>query len=138
MLLKISLAAALLIAGLCWGQDQYCPKAIHTKQALDGAAAGWTVSVRKTDHVLAGITFFDGPPEQEASLVYDSYSKGKVTDLAVWHFDRSLHIWISCVYQGTVVALSNALPENTTECKVTYAPGVHVDGYPEIKQVVCK
>ena len=134
-----SIVVSLVLVCTCWAQDQYCPKAIRTKQTLENAPAGWkSGSSNKQEQALAGITFFDGPPEQEASLVYDSYTKGKTADHAVWHFDRSSQIWVSCIYQGTAITLSKALPANTTECKVVYSPDVHVDGYPEIKQVICK
>ena len=132
------LLISLSVSCFCWGQDQYCPKTISSKQTLDSVPSGWTATAHKAEQALAGITFFDGPPEQEASLVYDSYTKGKTADRAIWHFDRSSHIWVSCSYQGSTIVLSKALPASTTECRVTYSSRVHVDGYPEIKEVVCK
>lgn len=128
----------LLILGSCRAQDSYCPKSIRTKQTVEAVPEGWKAANGKGEHFLAALTIFEGPPEQEASLVYDSYLKGTSTDEAIWKFDPAQHIWISCVYQGTVVTLSKALPEKTTECKVRYSRSVPIDGYQQIEQVTCK
>jgi hypothetical protein len=133
-----ALAVWLVALGGCLAQEQYCPKSISSKQTLEDVPNGWKPATKKSEQALAAITFFDGPPEQEASLVYDSYVKGKASDLAVWKFDRSQHLWMECSYQATAIMLSKALPEGTTECQVTYSREVQVDGYPEIKQVICK
>jgi hypothetical protein len=119
-------------------QDQYCPKEITTKQVSENTPPGWTAAQDKTPQILAGITFFDGPPEQEASLVYDTYTKSKAADVAVWHFAPTSHIWISCGYHSTAVKLSKPLPAKTTECRVTYSREVHLDGNGEIKAISCK
>ncbi len=129
---------SMVIASIGWAQDQFCPKEITTKQSIENAPAGWTAATDKTPQILAGITFFDGPPEQEASLVYDSYTKSKTVDVAMWRFDRSAHIWLSCSYHATAVRLSKPLPDKTTECRVTYSREVHVDGNGEIKSISCK
>jgi hypothetical protein len=124
--------------GPCWAQDPYCPKSIHTKQTIESAPPGWKAANGKGEHSLAAITLFDGPPEQEASLVYDSYIKGKTADRATWKFDPSQHIWISCIYQGTEITLAKPLSEKTTECRVSYSRSIHIDGYQQIEQIDCK
>jgi len=130
--------ALLLVADISRALDQYCPKEITTRQAIENAPPGWTAASDKTPQILAGITFFDGPPEQEASLVYDSYTKSKTVDVALWRFDRSAHIWLSCSYHATAVKLSKPLPAQTTECRVTYSREVHIDGNGEIESIRCK
>lgn len=128
----------LLILGPCWAQDQYCPKTIHTKQSIESVPQGWKAANGKGEHSLAAITFFDGPPEQEASLVYDSYAKGTKTDLATWRFDPSQHLWVYCIYQGTDITLAKPLADKTTECRVRYSRTIHLDGYEQIEQITCK
>ena len=120
------------------GQEASCPASISTRQVIENAPAGWAAGDDKTPHALAGLTFFDGPPEQEASLVYDSYTKGKTADHAVWKFDPSLHIYMQCSYHGTRITLSKALRDGTTECRVSYSRESHVDGYNEIEEIRCK
>ena len=138
MSVRANLITILLILTSCWAQDQYCQKSIHTKQAVESVPKGWRADSGKGEHSLAAITFFDGPPEQEASLVYDSYTKGKRADLATWKFDRSQHLWISCIYQGTEITLAKPLVENIAEYKVSYSRSIHIDGYQQIEQITCK
>ncbi len=130
--------AVLLLAVPALAQDRLCPSQIATKQTIEKVPQGWTAKQSTTSHSLAGLTFFDGPPEQEASLVYDEYRNLAKEDHAVWSFDPSLHIWLSCIYSGTTVVLSKPLPSKTTECRVTYSRQEYVDGYREIKAVTCK
>jgi hypothetical protein len=134
----LCVAMGLAFAAGAEGQESYCPASISTRQAIENAPAGWAVGSDKTPHALAGLTFFDGPPEQEASLVYDSYTKGKTADHALWKFDPSLHIHLQCSYHGTSITLSRPLRDGTTECRVTYSRESHVDGYNEIEEIRCK
>jgi hypothetical protein len=133
-----SVAVFLLFAIPVLAQDRYCPNEISTKQSIEKNPPDWTAKENTNPHTLAGLTFFDGPPEQEASLVYDESHKLSKEDRAVWRFDPSLHIWLSCIYSGTTITLFKQLPPKTTECRVTYSRQEHVDGYQEIKAVTCK
>ncbi|HZR27446.1 MAG TPA: STY0301 family protein [Terriglobales bacterium] len=120
------------------GQESYCPKSITVKETVEKVPEGWTAGQDKTPkNLLAGITFYDGPPEQEASLVYDSWTKRNGLAYGVWHFDPNSSIWISCRYSATSVVLSKQLPAKTSKCDVTYDPKVTVDGYPELQKIAC-
>src|SRR5215471_2213999 len=113
-------------------QEGYCPASITVKQTIEKVPEGWTAGEDKTPHILAGITFYDGPPEQEASLVYDSWSKRNGLAYGVWHFtpNSPTGTWLSCRYSSTSVILSKRLPAATSECTVTYNPKETVDGLP--------
>ena len=132
------IVAGLGMAAGAHAQAASCPPSISTRQVIENAPAGWTVGDDKTPHALAGLTFFDGPPEQEASLVYDSYVKEQAGDRATWKFDGDRKIFLACSYHGTTITLSKALPEGTTECRVTYSRNTRVDGLNEIQAIRCK
>jgi hypothetical protein len=75
-----------------------------------------------TPHRLAGITFYDGPPEEKASLVYDKTAKAAGKETMTWHFNARSdgQIWVVCSYAGTAVVLKRGLPPKTSACSVTY------------------
>jgi len=89
---------------------------------------------------LAGITFYDGPPSEQASLVYDQIKHGKSQDVASWTFSpqKDRPIWLTCSYAGTVVELSRSLPPQIKTCTVTYDPQEHIAGLPAIKKIDCR
>src|SRR5260370_2781942 len=73
--------ATLILASLIFvsprlvsAQEGYCPASISVKQAIEKAPEGWTAGQDKTPHNLPGLTFYDGPPEQESSLVYNNWT----------------------------------------------------------------
>jgi hypothetical protein len=117
-----------------------CPSTITTKQELASTVSGWAPSLDKTPHDLAGITFYDGPPSENASLVYDRMQRGKGQQTAVWTFaaKKDRPIWLSCIYSGTAIQLSRSLPSEVTTCSVVYDAQEHVAGLPAIKKVECR
>ena len=117
-----------------------CPDSITTRQELTSSPGGWSPVVNNTPRTLAGITFYDGPPAEEASLVYDQIKHAKGEDIAIWTFARQQdrRIWLVCSYAGTAVELSRVLPPEVTTCTVSYDPGTHVAGLPAIKKISCR
>ena len=61
-------------------------------------------------HQLAGLTFYDGPPQEKASLVYDNITKAAGKQVAKWTFapQQQRAIWIACSYSGTSILLTKA------------------------------
>ena len=51
-----------------------CPDSVDVKQELIAPVSGWTTMIDDTPHRLANVTFYDGPPQQRASLIYDEKS----------------------------------------------------------------
>jgi len=117
-----------------------CPETINTRQELKTAIAGWTPRVDDAPHSLAGITFYDGPPAEKASLVYDRMTRGKAEQTATWLFTsaKDRPIWVACSYAGTAIELSKNLPSATTTCSVTYNPQQQIAGLPMIKKIACR
>jgi hypothetical protein len=124
---------------LAAAQETYCPTFISVDQTIEKVPEGWTARQDESASALAGITFYSGPPEEKASLVYDRWTKHNGFAYGVWHFQpKSSHrIWLSCSYSFTRVVLVKQLPAETSECTVTYDPKVSVSGSPEIRKITC-
>ena len=131
MLLCVSSAAS---------EPANCPDTIDAKQQLTSSVDGWTTILDDTPHHLANITFYDGPPQGRASLVYDQTTQAGGKETAKWHFtpraDRQ--IWVACSYAGTAIVLTRGLPSNTRTCTVTYNLRQRIAGLPMIEKIVCE
>lgn len=132
----VALASAFASAG----DAVSCPATISARQRLNAPVAGWTAMEDDTPHSLAGITFYDGPPSEKASLVYDRITHGKTEQVATWTFaaQKDRPIWLACSYGGTSIQLTKALPTTITTCSVSYDPQQSIDGMPVIKRIACK
>jgi hypothetical protein len=147
------LAAALFLAvatiGVAWATaaggsvsrsgDTGCPPTIAVRQA-GTAPAGWEVAYDKRATDLAAVTFFEGPPAEQASLVYDEQTTGAGETRAVWRFTAGgKGTWISCAYDGTRAVLSRRRPAAVHTCTVRYAKAVtSAAGLPAIKGIECR
>jgi len=143
MIARFLLAGVLIAFGsaLCHAADTInCPASITTRQELTAPASGWSPMLDDTPHNLAGITFYDGPPAEKASLVYDDIKHGKGEDVATWTFARQedRRTWLVCSYAGTSVELARSLPPQTTTCSVTYDTRTQIAGLPAIKKIACR
>lgn len=117
----------------------HCPPTIAVKQQLTSPVPGWSVTSDGMPHQLAGLTFFDGKPEDKASLAPDKNVAVKGKSVALWTFDGSGRpIWVACQYAGTNVVLTRELPRSTRSCSITYTAGVTIAGLPVIEKVDCK
>ena len=68
-----------------------CPAQIVTAQSLTKAAPGWTERKDASPNVLAGLTFYDGRPEEQASLAPDEkHVKGKLVE--TWELFPNLDV----------------------------------------------
>jgi hypothetical protein len=134
-LLALTIAASPLSAA----DAVHCPPTIEVKQQLAAPVPGWSVTSDGMRHELAGLTFFDGNPEDKASLAPDKNATLKGKSVASWTFDAGGRpIWVACQYAGTSVVLTRELPKTTRACSVTYTVGVTIAGLPVIEKVDCK
>lgn len=131
-------AALLACPEFASSQEKYCPESISVAQTIENVSEGWTARQDESASILAGVTFYSGPPEEKSSLVYDQWTRRNGLAYGVWHFPKSSHrIWLSCRYSFTRVVLVKQLPAETSECTVTYDPRVSVSGLPEIRKMAC-
>ncbi len=112
-----------------------CPASIHVEQRFTGRAGPWDVGSDTGAPQLSGVTFYDGPPAEMASLVNDTAAETEDTWTAVWQLsqDAGKGYWVACTYTHTNIGLSRRLPSGTSQCHVTYAKGV---SWPEGERVV--
>jgi hypothetical protein len=117
-----------------------CPSTIRVRQELSAVVVGWTPMQSDAPVQLAGITFYDGPPAEKGSLVYDGTTKAGGKKIASWRFapEASRPIWVSCNYSGTTIELTRSLPSKTTFCEVIYDPQQQIAGLPLIEKIRCK
>ena len=144
MICRIALhspVAALLLCAASFGADTpTCPPKIDVHQQLAAPVAGWTALLDDSPHQLAGITFYDGTPQEKASLAYDDITKVAGKQVAKWLFapEGGRPTWISCNYSGTSVQLTKSLPPKTTACEVKYDPKQQIAGLPVIEAISCR
>ena len=117
-----------------------CPSEIETQQQLTGAVPGWHDLRAKTPHRLNQITFFDGHPDEQASLVPDTTKSVKGPEISTWQFASKAgrRLWIACGYAGTTISLIQELPEALRTCSVMYDPRARLAGQPRISNLDCR
>lgn len=98
------------------------------------------VSEQPQSRRLVGITFFDGPPEEKASLVYDTFRRAGKTDVAEWTFapQAKRGFWLSCAYEATSAVRARQLPPDTRTCSVIYDAKKKIEGLPLILKIACQ
>lgn len=134
-LTALSAAASMLSAA----DTVQCPATIAVQQQLTAPVPGWSASSDGMPHQFAGLTFFDGKPEDKASLAPDKQTALKVRTVASWMFPADGHpIWVTCQYAGTNIVLTRELPRGTRTCSITYNTTVTLAGLPVIEKVDCK
>lgn len=114
------------------------PGAIETKQHGESVSAEWKVSTSNVHNRLAGVTVYDGRPEEMVSLVPDSEEQvGKHNAIATWKFEKppTGNFWIELSYCSTSIVLSQSLPKDIRELRITYNTLVNVCGLPEIVRI---
>ena len=116
-----------------------CPPTVEVEQQAK-APEGWTLGQGQAPVRLASVTFFDGPPAEKASLVYDEQATSGGQWIATWRLGKNPRgFWISCAYDGTTATLARRLPETVAACRVTYEKDVHLgSGLPAIQRIDCR
>jgi len=121
-------------------QARLCPDTVKVEQKGAAPPAGWTLSYNEGPASLEGVTFFNGPPQEQASLVYDRWVDGKDTSVATWSLPHDARgYWLLCTYRRTSLELSKRLPDAVTSCQVVYERQVsNAAGLPTVRTVTCK
>lgn len=108
--------------------------------SVNTPATGWTVTQGDTSARLVGITFYDGAPKEEASLVPDSTTHVGDTDVAVWVFPKTggRAQWLACRYERTGAVVARALAPSVRSASATYDAKGSIEGLPTILKLVLK
>lgn len=117
-----------------------CPPTVAVDERVPEPPPGWSVTQKKAGHRLAGVTFYDGPPGDGASLVYDETATRGDEWIATWHFTPGPRaFWIECRYEGTTMQLARPLPPTVTVCHVTYDKRIVTDPrHDEVRRLECQ
>lgn len=86
------------------------------------------------------ITFFDGKPEQEASLVYDQIVETKDGSRATWRLNAGSErgYYLVCTYEQPAKPLEQKLSPKFTTCVVEYGKPAAKGKLPPVRSIACK
>ncbi|MGA9723524.1 MAG: STY0301 family protein [Candidatus Binatus sp.] len=118
-----------------------CPATISVEQKASAPAADWTITYSGFQTAVAGVTIFDGPPSQQASLVPDNEKTIGDAVTQTWRLVKSDRgYWLQCEYANTTVQIYRRLPADVSRCDVTYERNVRFggEGRRVIKKINCE
>jgi len=120
--------------------DARCPPTVVVEERVPEPPEGWSVQQHASGHRLAGVTFYDGPPAGEASLVYDETATKGDDWIATWRFATNPGGYsVVCRYEGTTMELTRALPPAVTVCRVAYDKRIVTDPrHDEVRRIECE
>ena len=138
-LILIGLACATAPVHLAQAESA-CPQTVAVEQRASAPTPDWTVTYSGYETAVAGVTIFDGPPAQQASLVPDSEKTVGDSIIQVWQLPKSDRgYWIQCNYANTTAQISHRL-EGVTRCDVVSDHNMRFGGGGGyvVKSVNCK
>ena len=126
----ILIAFACAIAPVRFAQaESACPATIAVQQRASAPASDWTVTYSGYETAVAGVTIYDGPPAQQASLVPDSEQPVGDNIFQVWKLPKSDRgYWLQCNYANTTAQISRPLPASSRRCDVVLNHNVRFGG----------
>jgi len=135
----IAFACALAPVNLVRAESA-CPATIVVEQRASAPAPDWTVSYSGYETAVAGVTIFDGPPAQQASLVPDNEKQVGDNIIQVWQLPKSDRgYWLQCNYANTTAQIVRRLPPNLSRCDVVLNHNLRFSGGSNVvKSVNCK
>jgi hypothetical protein len=138
--IHLGTAITFIVALPAFAADSLCPDTVNVKQSGNAPTPEWSMSYSTTPIQLEMVTFYNGPPKDEASLVYDAWTNAKDSSTAIWKLPKeSRGYWVKCSYRGTTLELSKALPSTVSSCRVTYdRQAASSSGLPTIKRIACQ
>jgi hypothetical protein len=138
--LNIALACAIAAPHPACAQTT-CPPTLAVEQKASAPAPDWTVTYSGYNTAIAGVTIFDGPPSDQASLVPDREQTTSDTVIQTWELAKSDRgYWLQCEYANTTAQISRRLPVNVSRCDVIYERNVRFvgEGRRVVKSANCK
>ena len=140
-LTSILIAFACAIAPMHFAQaESACPATIAVEQKASAPAPDWTVTYSGYQTAIVGVTIFDGPPAEQASLVPDNEKTSGDNIIQTWQLAKSARgYWLQCNYANTTAQISRRLPAEVTRCDVIYDHNLRFGGGGNVvKSVNCK
>ncbi|HLN03072.1 MAG TPA: STY0301 family protein [Bryobacteraceae bacterium] len=89
---------------------------------------------------LSMVAFFDGKPEDQASLVYDEIVTTKDGSRATWHLtpDSERGYYLVCTYEKPAKPVTQRLSPKLTTCVVEYGKPAEASKLPPVRSIQCK
>ena len=137
----ILIACACAIAHVRFARaESACPATIVVEQKGSAPAPDWSVTYSGYQTAVAGVTIFDGPPAEQASLTPDSEKPSGDNTIQTWQLPKSDRgYWLQCNYANTTAQISRRLPADVSRCDVVYDHNVRFGGGGNVvKAVNCK
>ncbi|HEY6299869.1 MAG TPA: STY0301 family protein [Candidatus Binatus sp.] len=120
--------------------ESACPATIVVEQRASAPGPDWAVTYSGYETAVAGVTIFDGPPAEQASLVPDNEKTVGDNIIQAWQLPKSERgYWLQCNYANTTAQISRRLSANVTRCEVVLDHNMHFGGGGNVvKSVNCK
>jgi hypothetical protein len=137
--LTIVSAASVVVLPAAALADVSCPMKIDVEEKIAAPQPGWTEGLSGLPTELAGISVFDGPPEELADLVPDDGVDAADARSDIWNLPKNDRgYWLTCRYSSTTVTLTRQLPATVTRCEAVYEKELHfVGGDSVVRSVAC-
>lgn len=129
-------ALILIAAGLADGAGGVvsCPPLVEIEQKI-ATVEGWTAHDSQAPHKFYFAQFSDGPPSQQAILLYDRKLRSGKHKVLRYQFAASQEPWLVCSYTGTNAILARRLAPGTRACNVTLD---HARNFETVKRISCE
>jgi hypothetical protein len=135
----IALACAIAAPRLA-SAESACPAEVTVEQTASAPSPDWTVTYSGYQTAVSGVTIFEGPPSQQASLVPDNEKTSDDKEIQTWQLAKSDRgYWLQCQYANTTAQISRQLPASVARCDVVYDRNMRFGGGGlVVKSVNCK
>ena len=106
---------------------------------LFSASAASAADLCPVNH-LSMVTFFDGKPEEQASLVYDDIVTTKDGSRATWRLtpDSERGYYLVCTYEKQAKPVTQKLSPKLTSCVVEYGKPAEKSKLPPVRSIECR
>ena len=120
--------------------ESACPAEVAVEQKASAPAPEWAVGYSGYPTAISGVTIFEGPPSEQASLVPDNQKTSDDKVIQTWQLIKSDRgYWLQCQYANTTAQISRRLAANVARCDVVYYRNMHFGGGGMVvKSVNCK
>jgi hypothetical protein len=136
---KLLLLVANLLASTLAQAELACPDALEVQQRAN-TPDGWNAAYGEQAPRLTGVTVFDGPPANRASVKYN-YRRQIARELhLIWNLTYNPRsYYVQCQYERTTALISAPLPAGTRGCQVVFDKNTsYPGGGMAVKRMVCR
>ena len=137
--LKVWMIGLCLLGSHAARAEWACPDSLEVQQRAN-PPSGWTASYSELASRLSGVTIFDGPPANRASIKYNLRRQSGSEIRLRWDLMYSPRShYVQCQYERTSALISAPLPAGVRSCDVVYDRNVSFPGGGmAVKRMVCK